>query len=231
MTQALRSFAESNRLQAQLHRLVPGGAHTYARGDDQYPEEMAPIIARGAGARVWDVDGNEFVEYGMGLRSVTLGHGYRPVVEAACAAIADGMNFSRPTELEVRGRGGLPGAGPDGRHGEVRQERLRRHDGGGPARPRGAPAGTRSRSAITPSSPSTTGSSAAPRCPAESLPTCAKIAAVHLQRRSTRSAALFAAHPDEICGVILEAGDRDRRTGDRFPRGGARTVRPARLHC
>lgn len=102
MTEALRSFAESNRQQAQLHRLVPGGAHTYARGADQYPEEMAPIIARGAGAQVWDVDGNEFVEYGMGLRSVTLGHGYRPVVEAACAAIADGMNFSRPTELEVR---------------------------------------------------------------------------------------------------------------------------------
>ncbi|HEY5857712.1 MAG TPA: glutamate-1-semialdehyde 2,1-aminomutase [Aldersonia sp.] len=94
-------FTRSNKLQARLHEVVPAGAHTYARGADQYPEDMAPVLTRGAGARVWDVDGNEFVEYGMGLRSVTLGHGYAPVVEAAYAAIRNGINFSRPTELEL----------------------------------------------------------------------------------------------------------------------------------
>lgn len=96
-----RSFAKSNQLQQRLHELVPGGAHTYARGSDQYPENMAPIIARGSGARVWDVDGNEFVEYGIGLRAVTLGHGFAPVVRAVTAAIGNGVNFSRPTELEI----------------------------------------------------------------------------------------------------------------------------------
>jgi glutamate-1-semialdehyde 2,1-aminomutase len=95
------SFEQSAKLQARLHDLVPGGAHTYARGSDQYPEFITPILTRGHGARVWDVDGNEYVEYGMGLRSVTLGHGYRPVVDAVSAAIADGVNFSRPTELEL----------------------------------------------------------------------------------------------------------------------------------
>ncbi len=82
-TSGLRSFTRSNEAQARLHALVPGGAHTYARGSDQYPEDMAPVIARGRGARVEDVDGNSYVEYGMGLRSVTLGHGYQPVVAAA----------------------------------------------------------------------------------------------------------------------------------------------------
>lgn len=96
-----RSFARSDAARARLHELVPGGAHTYARGDDQYPEHMAPILVRGNGCRVVDRDGNEYVEYGMGLRSVTLGHGYRPVVDAVSAAIADGVNFSRPTELEL----------------------------------------------------------------------------------------------------------------------------------
>jgi glutamate-1-semialdehyde 2,1-aminomutase len=96
-----RSFESSNRLQARLHHLVPGGAHTYSRGSDQYPEFMAPVLVHGRGCRVWDVDGNEYVEYGMGLRSVTLGHGFRPVVEAVCSAIADGVNFSRPTALEL----------------------------------------------------------------------------------------------------------------------------------
>lgn len=96
-----RIFAESNRLQAHLHHLVPGGAHTYARGADQYPDDMAPILVRGSGARVWDADGNGYVEYGIGLRSVTLGHGYRPVIDAAYAATVDGMNFSRPTTTEI----------------------------------------------------------------------------------------------------------------------------------
>jgi len=96
-----RSFERSAEMQGRLHDLVPGGAHTYARGPDQYPEFMTPILTHGAGAHVWDVDGNEYVEYGMGLRSVTLGHGFLPVVEAVAETIRRGTNFSRPTELEL----------------------------------------------------------------------------------------------------------------------------------
>jgi glutamate-1-semialdehyde 2,1-aminomutase len=98
---ASRSFERSNKLQARLHHLVPGGAHAYSRGSDQYPEFMAPVLTHGRGCRVWDADGNEYIEYGMGLRSVTLGHGFRPVVEAVCSAISNGVNFSRPTALEL----------------------------------------------------------------------------------------------------------------------------------
>jgi glutamate-1-semialdehyde 2,1-aminomutase len=50
---------------------------------------------------VWDVDGNEFIEYNMGLRSVTLGHAYPEVVKAAEEAIQYGTNFTRPSPLEV----------------------------------------------------------------------------------------------------------------------------------
>jgi glutamate-1-semialdehyde 2,1-aminomutase len=92
---------ESQRLNDRLHELIPGGAHTYAKGDDQFAEGLAPVIARGKGCRVWDVDGNEYIEYGMGLRAVTLGHGYPPVVEAVRKRIADGTNFVRPSALEV----------------------------------------------------------------------------------------------------------------------------------
>ncbi|WP_063057030.1 glutamate-1-semialdehyde 2,1-aminomutase [Nocardia salmonicida] len=98
---AHHGFDRSNELQARLHDLVPGGAHTYARGADQYPEFMAPILVRGDGAHVWDADGNRYVEYGMGLRAVTLGHGYAPVLAAVSQVIADGVSFSRPTELEL----------------------------------------------------------------------------------------------------------------------------------
>jgi glutamate-1-semialdehyde 2,1-aminomutase len=96
-----RSFEKSTAAQHKLHELVPGGAHTYSRGSDQYPEFITPVLVRGEGARVLDVDGNWYVEYGMGLRSVTLGHGYRPVVAAVARAAADGANFTRPTMLEL----------------------------------------------------------------------------------------------------------------------------------
>jgi glutamate-1-semialdehyde 2,1-aminomutase len=81
--------------------VIPAGAHTYAKGDDQYPVESPGFLVRGEGCHVWDADGNEFIEYGMGLRSVTLGHGYAPVVEAAARAMAHGTNFTRPSPLEV----------------------------------------------------------------------------------------------------------------------------------
>lgn len=98
---AAATFAGSQEAQRRLHHLVPGGAHTYARGSDQYPEHMTPVLVRGSGARVVDVDGNWYVEYGMGLRSVTLGHGYRPVVDAVARAAAGGTSFSRPTVWEL----------------------------------------------------------------------------------------------------------------------------------
>ena len=94
-------FDQSNALRPKFHELIPGGAHTYAKGDDQYPEGMAPYIVRGAGCRVFDVDGNEFIEYGSGLRAVTLGHAYAPVVAAARAQLELGVNFVRPARIEL----------------------------------------------------------------------------------------------------------------------------------
>lgn len=94
-------FTKSKALQAKAHRLIPGGAHTYAKGDDQYPELAPGFLERGEGCHVWDVDGNEYIEYGMGLRAVTLGHAYPKVVEAAYRAMLKGNNFVRPAPLEV----------------------------------------------------------------------------------------------------------------------------------
>jgi glutamate-1-semialdehyde 2,1-aminomutase len=96
-----RDFSKSHALQPKAHRLIPGGAHTYAKGDDQFPEHAPGFIVRGKGCHVWDLDGNEFIEYGMGLRAVTLGHAFDPVVEAAYKQMQLGVNFSRPAKIEV----------------------------------------------------------------------------------------------------------------------------------
>jgi glutamate-1-semialdehyde 2,1-aminomutase len=94
-------FTRSRELSERLRRLVPGGAHTYAKGDDQYPELAPRLIARGSGCHVWDVDGNQFIEYGMGNRAVTLGHVFPRVVEAVRESLALGTNFTRPAAIEL----------------------------------------------------------------------------------------------------------------------------------
>jgi glutamate-1-semialdehyde 2,1-aminomutase len=85
----------------RLRRVVPGGSHTYAKGADQYPELAPAVLARGSGCHVFDADGNEFIEYGMGLRAVTLGHAFPPVVEAVRESLALGTNFTRPAVIEL----------------------------------------------------------------------------------------------------------------------------------
>lgn len=81
-------------------RVIPGGAHSLAKGDDQYPEGMAPIIVHGSGCRVRDLDGNELIEYGIGLRSVTLGHGDQRILGPVKTALDSGVNFARPHAVE-----------------------------------------------------------------------------------------------------------------------------------
>ena len=85
-----------------LHDLIPGGAHTYAKGDDQYPLNAPRMIERGRGCRIWSDDGREFIEYGPGLRSVVLGHAFPAVVEAAHEAMRAGTNFNRPSPMELK---------------------------------------------------------------------------------------------------------------------------------
>jgi glutamate-1-semialdehyde 2,1-aminomutase len=95
------NYGKSAELRGRAQALIPGGCHTYAKGDDQYPEAAPGFIVRGEGSHVFDADGNEFIEYGMGLRAVTLGHGFQPVVDAACRQMKLGTNFLRPSVLEV----------------------------------------------------------------------------------------------------------------------------------
>ncbi len=101
---AQREFAAHPRTDAlsdKAHRIIPGGAHTYAKGDDQSLVQTPGFIVRGKGCHAWDVDGNEYIEYGMGLRAITLGHAFEPVVKAVAAELGNGTNFTRPAPIEV----------------------------------------------------------------------------------------------------------------------------------
>jgi glutamate-1-semialdehyde 2,1-aminomutase len=101
MPRYITSFEASDRYRAEVHGLIPGGAHTYSKGDDQYPTLSPAAIVRGKGSRVWDLDGNEYIDVGLGLGAVSLGHAYEPVLSAVRDQIGKGSAFQRPASIEL----------------------------------------------------------------------------------------------------------------------------------
>lgn len=97
----ISNFKTSNILRKKAAKLIPGGAHTYSKGDDQFPLLSPHSIVRGKGARIWDVDGNEFVDWGMGLTSVLIGHAYEPINDVIKKELDNGVNFIRPSFIEA----------------------------------------------------------------------------------------------------------------------------------
>jgi len=98
---AITVFQKSDILCKRANEIIPGGAHTYSKGADQSPLLGPKFIHRGKGSHVWDVDGNEYIDWAMGLTSVSLGHAYEPIVEAVKNELANGSNFQCPSPLEV----------------------------------------------------------------------------------------------------------------------------------
>lgn len=86
----------------RLHDVIPGGAHTYSRGDDQYPSNAPQILERGKDAYVWDADGNKFLDYGMALRAITLGYSNDEVNRAAFEEMEKGNNLTRASVTELK---------------------------------------------------------------------------------------------------------------------------------
>ena len=83
-----------------LHSVIPGGAHTYSRGDDQFPSNAPSILERGQGAYVWDPSGRRYLDYGMALRAATLGYAHERVNQAAIREMMKGVNLTRPSLTE-----------------------------------------------------------------------------------------------------------------------------------
>lgn len=86
----------------KLHNVIPGGAHTYSRGDDQFPSNAPSILERGEGAYVYSPEGNKYLDYGMGLRSVNIGYGNKEIADACYEEILKGNNLTRASLTELK---------------------------------------------------------------------------------------------------------------------------------
>lgn len=95
-------YAKSTAMLERAERLIPLGSQTFSKSKVQMPEGRGPMfLSHGKDGRVWDVDGNEYVDMVCGLLPVVLG--YRdPDVDLAIKEQLDrGISFSLATELEI----------------------------------------------------------------------------------------------------------------------------------
>ena len=92
----------SQQLYERAKPIMTPVTQTLAKGPGQYIDGIAPkYLKKGQGAHVWDVDGNEYIDYNMAIGPLSLGYAYQKVDEAIIAQLKDGITFSMMHELEV----------------------------------------------------------------------------------------------------------------------------------
>jgi glutamate-1-semialdehyde 2,1-aminomutase len=96
----VRATTRSQELYARARELLPGGVNSPVRAMGAIGRD--PIfIARGLGSRVWDVDGNEYIDWVSSWGPLIAGHAHPAIVDAVASAVSDGTSFGAPTEGEV----------------------------------------------------------------------------------------------------------------------------------
>lgn len=95
-------FTKSLQLKEEAAKLIPSLSQTFSKGPTQFVQGAAPaFLQKAKGSHVWDVDGNEYIDYSLGLGPIILGHNYERVSKAVVRQIEDGTTFSQPHPLEV----------------------------------------------------------------------------------------------------------------------------------
>jgi glutamate-1-semialdehyde 2,1-aminomutase len=95
-------YRASNAMIERALITIPLGSQTFSKSITQFPRGVSPLfIARGQGSHVWDVDGNEYVDFMNGLLSVSIGYNHPGVNEAVRAQLENGVIFSLPHVLEA----------------------------------------------------------------------------------------------------------------------------------
>ena len=95
-----RETARSRALMARARELFPGGVSSPVRAFGGVGGEPF-VVERGKGARIWDVDGNEYLDYVLSWGPLVLGHAPAVVLDALRETMGRGTSFGIPTGLEV----------------------------------------------------------------------------------------------------------------------------------
>jgi glutamate-1-semialdehyde aminotransferase/spore coat polysaccharide biosynthesis protein SpsF (cytidylyltransferase family)/predicted dehydrogenase len=97
-----RSIEKSKAWFERASKTIPGSSQTFSKGANQHVQGVAPMfLAKGKGCRVWDVDGNEYIDYIQGLLPNILGYAHEELNQAVAEQLGQGHSFSLPHPLEV----------------------------------------------------------------------------------------------------------------------------------
>ena len=95
-------YKKSEQLLNRALKSIPLASQTFSKSLTQYPRGVSPFfIERGRGSKVWDVDGNEYIDFVNSLAAVTIGYCDKDVDKAVQEQMKNGATFSLPHTLEM----------------------------------------------------------------------------------------------------------------------------------
>lgn len=98
-----KRYRLSQQMLERALKIIPLGSQTFSKSVTQYPYGVSPyFIKNGNGSHVWDVDGNEYIDFVNALAAITLGYNDPDVTNAVKAQLEAGTIFSLPHELEIK---------------------------------------------------------------------------------------------------------------------------------
>lgn len=102
MIKQKNSYKNSEAMLERALKSIPLGTQTFSKSKTQYPLGVSPFyIQKAKGSRVWDIDGNEYIDFICGLGAISLGYNDEDVMNAVSAQLEEGTIFSLPHQIEV----------------------------------------------------------------------------------------------------------------------------------
>ena len=98
----MNSQERTNKLRNLAHSLIPSGAHTYSRADNQFPICAPAFVSKAKGCKFWDENDCEYIDYSMGLLSVSVGHANEIINNKVIEALSNGTSYARPSLIEAQ---------------------------------------------------------------------------------------------------------------------------------
>ena len=96
-------YKKSDQLLERALKSIPLASQTFSKSLTQYPKGVSPFfIEKGDGSKVWDVDGNEYIDFVNSLLSITVGYCDKEIDSAVQEQMKNGVTFSLPHTLEMK---------------------------------------------------------------------------------------------------------------------------------
>lgn len=96
-------YTNSEKFLQQALKSIPLASQTFSKSITQYPEGAAPLfIDKGKGSKVWDIDGNEYIDFVNSLAAITVGYVDEDIDNAITEQLKNGISFSLPHKLETQ---------------------------------------------------------------------------------------------------------------------------------